>query len=72
MKRKYVFISFSNSIRTFILGYVLVLVILLVLTISDSSYLNELDMSSYSNGLNLFTILPQIASYMWALQMEFQ
>lgn len=57
---------FSNSIRTFILGYVLVLVILLVLTISDSSYLNELDMSSYSNGLNLFTILPQIASYMWA------
>ncbi|NJA50701.1 hypothetical protein GSQ26_13150, partial [Clostridioides difficile] len=39
---------------------------LLVLTISDSSYLNELDMSSYSNGLNLFTILPQIASYMWA------
>ncbi|NJJ34592.1 zinc ribbon domain-containing protein [Clostridioides difficile] len=57
---------FSNSIKIFILGYVLVLAILFVLTISDSSYLNELDMSSYSNGANLFAILPQIASYMWA------
>lgn len=57
---------FSNSIKIFILGYVLVLAILFVLTVSDSSYLNELDMSSYSNGANLFAILPQITSYMWA------
>ncbi|MGO0984448.1 hypothetical protein ACTPEW_00875 [Clostridioides difficile] len=57
---------FSNAIKIFILGYALVLAILLILTVSDSSYLNELNMSSYSSGMDLFAILPQIASYMWA------
>ncbi|MEF9992683.1 MAG: zinc ribbon domain-containing protein [Romboutsia sp.] len=54
------------SLKTIITGFLIVFVILVILTISNSSYLHELGIYKYVSDLPILLVLSQLAIYMWA------
>lgn len=53
-------------IKSIGLSYILILIILTIITISDKSYLSELGLYSYSNKISIVAIMTQLAIYMLA------
>lgn len=56
---------FKHSINTVVIGYILVFIILLVLAIVDSSFINEIGLYGYLDKFNIGIILSQLATYIW-------
>ncbi|WP_042273096.1 hypothetical protein, partial [Faecalimicrobium dakarense] len=55
----------KNAINTIAIGYILVFIILLILTLSDSSFLNEIGLYGYLDKFNIGIILSQLTAYVW-------
>lgn len=56
---------FKSAINTVAIGYILVFILLSILTLSDSSFLNEIGLYGYLGKLNIGVILSQLSSYVW-------
>ena len=55
----------KKSIKTIFIGVLVVFLVLIAVTLSDSSYLYELGMYGYVNDLSIGLIVSQLAVYMW-------
>ncbi|MGL5314545.1 MAG: hypothetical protein ACRC92_14945 [Peptostreptococcaceae bacterium] len=56
----------DSALKSIAIGYVLVLIILSIVTISDNTYLYEIGLYGYTNQFNIVTVLTQLAAYLWA------
>lgn len=56
---------FKSAINVLIIGYLTTFVILLILTITDKSYLYNLGISTNMGSLNTFIMISQLAAYIW-------
>lgn len=56
---------FKSAINTVAIGYVSVSIILLVLALSDPSFLNEIGLYEYLDKFNIGIILSQLTAYIW-------
>lgn len=54
-----------KSISTVFLGYIVVFLILIIITLSDKSYLYEFGMYGYTDNISTSLVLTQLAAYMW-------
>lgn len=57
---------FDKVIKTICISYVLILIILVIFTISDKSYLSEIGLYSYADNVGIVTVITQLAMYMLA------
>lgn len=61
----YLFII-DKVIKTITIGYVLSIIIVIITSISDTSYLSEIGVYKYSKDLSLAMVISQFAIYMWS------
>lgn len=60
------FCLLKKAINTVLIGYFIVFIIMLILSLSDVSFLYELGIYGYSNTIGLNIILSQVSSYIWS------
>lgn len=65
IKNKYINI-FKISVKTVAIGYMLVFALLVILNLSNNSYIHELGLYKYSSDLSIGVVLSQLAAYVWA------
>ncbi|MGL6107129.1 hypothetical protein [Romboutsia sp.] len=58
--------AIDKVMKTIVLGCIFILIILVIVTISDRSYLSEIGLYGYSDKFSMATIVTQLAVYMWA------
>lgn len=56
-----------KAISTVFLGYIVVFLILIVITLSDKSYLYEFGMYGYTDNISTNLVITQLAAYMWGV-----
>ncbi|MEG2788476.1 MAG: hypothetical protein RR942_11740, partial [Romboutsia sp.] len=56
---------FKDAVNTVGIGYISVFIILLILSMSNSSLLNELGIYGYIGKINIGVILTQLSAYIW-------
>lgn len=56
---------FKSAINTIAIGYVSVFLLLLVLSLSDASFLNEIGLYGYLDKFNIGVVLSQLTTYIW-------
>lgn len=57
---------FDKVIKTIGVGYIFTIIILIIVTISDRSYLSEIGLYAYHDKISIVGILSQLALYIWA------
>lgn len=60
------FKALDLALKSIIIGYVLVLIILSIVIVSDNTYLYEIGLYRYTNQFNISIVLTQLAAYLWA------
>ncbi len=56
----------KKAINTVLIGYFIVFIIMIILSLYDASFLYELGISDYSDMIGLNLILSQVSSYIWS------